>query len=110
MPQVNDESRQLILGVRLERSDLQLLANRAILRCHAPCLLRCLAARLLFSAKESVHKCIEPLTGEMLDFLDVEVAVDVAEQTFGVRPKSESARAIAALGELGARVWSRRPA
>jgi 4'-phosphopantetheinyl transferase EntD len=33
-------------------------------------------AALLFSAKESVYKCVYPLTGQFLDFHDVELAID----------------------------------
>lgn len=34
-----------------------------------------LAARILFSAKEAVYKCQYPLTGEMLEFLDIEITL-----------------------------------
>jgi 4'-phosphopantetheinyl transferase EntD len=44
-----------------------------------------IAAKVLFSAKESVHKSIEPLTGETLDFLDVEVDLDARARSFVVR-------------------------
>lgn len=41
-------------------------------------------AQLLFSAKESFYKCQHPLSGQMLGFLDVTLAVDEAAQTFQV--------------------------
>ncbi len=33
-------------------------------------------AKLVFCAKESVHKCIAPITGIMLDFLEVDLVVE----------------------------------
>jgi 4'-phosphopantetheinyl transferase EntD len=39
--------------------------------------LRGYLARALFSAKEATYKCQYPLTGAMLDFLDLEVALDL---------------------------------
>jgi 4'-phosphopantetheinyl transferase EntD len=47
--------------------------------------------KIIFSAKESVHKCISPLSGRMLDFLDVTLVLDAAAMTFTVaaaRPSS----------------------
>ena len=41
--------------------------------------------RLVFSAKESVHKCVAPLSGVTLGFHDVELDVDVASRTFRAR-------------------------
>lgn len=38
---------------------------------------------LVFSAKEAVHKAIFPSTGRWLDFLEVELRIDLAEHTFG---------------------------
>ncbi len=42
--------------------------------------------RVLFSAKESVHKCISPLSGVMLDYQDVTLALCPSRGTFSVRP------------------------
>jgi 4'-phosphopantetheinyl transferase EntD len=55
--------------------------------------------KLFFSAKESVHKCISPLFGRTLDFLDVRLHVDSPGSTFTV----ESANAAETSGiDLGA--------
>lgn len=40
--------------------------------------------KLLFSAKEAFYKCQFPLTGKILDFLDVEIELDVEEASFRV--------------------------
>ena len=40
--------------------------------------------KLLFSAKEAFYKCQFPLTGRILDFLDVELELDVEEASFRV--------------------------
>jgi 4'-phosphopantetheinyl transferase EntD len=42
-------------------------------------------ARLVFSAKEAFYKAQFPLTGQYLDFDDVEIAVDEASGTFEAR-------------------------
>ena len=52
------------------------------------------AARLLFSAKEVIHKCIQPTTGTSLDFFDVEVAFDVQKSGFRVEPVTSLARSV----------------
>lgn len=41
---------------------------------------------VVFSAKESIHKAIFPLTGVWLDFLDVEVSLDQERGCFSVGP------------------------
>lgn len=41
--------------------------------------------RLVFSAKESVHKCVAPFCGITLGFHEVELDVDVAHGTFRAR-------------------------
>ena len=41
--------------------------------------------RLVFSAKESVHKCVAPLAGITLGFHEVELDIDVANQSFSAR-------------------------
>jgi 4'-phosphopantetheinyl transferase EntD len=43
---------------------------------------RGLRARLLFSAKEAVFKCVYPATGHFLEFTDAELTFDVSAQTF----------------------------
>jgi 4'-phosphopantetheinyl transferase EntD len=50
--------------------------------------------RLLFSAKEVVHKCIQPLTGTFLDFLDVFVHFEVDQSRFTVEPMTRLAGSI----------------
>lgn len=39
-------------------------------------------AKVIFSAKESVYKCLYPVTGSVLDFQDVHIRLNVSEQTF----------------------------
>jgi 4'-phosphopantetheinyl transferase EntD len=41
--------------------------------------------KVLFSAKESIHKCVAPRSGIMLDFRDVSVVVDPLAGTFHAR-------------------------
>lgn len=41
--------------------------------------------RLVFSAKESVHKCVAPISGITLGFHDVELDFDVHNETFRAR-------------------------
>jgi 4'-phosphopantetheinyl transferase EntD len=41
--------------------------------------------KVLFSAKEAIHKCVWPLSGIMLDFRDVTVAVAPSRGTFAAR-------------------------
>lgn len=48
------------------------------------------ALRVVFSAKESIHKCVHPLSGITLGFQDVELQINVDEGTFRpqlVRPR-----------------------
>ena len=40
--------------------------------------------KAMFSAKEAVYKCIAPVFGRMLDFLDVTLAIDVESLAFTV--------------------------
>ncbi|HEY4132967.1 MAG TPA: 4'-phosphopantetheinyl transferase superfamily protein [Gemmatimonadaceae bacterium] len=40
--------------------------------------------KIIFSAKEAVHKCISPLSGRMLDFLDVTLTIDDTTMAFTV--------------------------
>lgn len=47
--------------------------------------LRGLAVARLFSAKEAVYKWQYPLTGRMLDFQEVQIALDATMQTFSAR-------------------------
>jgi len=39
-------------------------------------------AKIIFSAKESVYKCLYPLVKTMLDFQDVHIELDVSNNTF----------------------------
>jgi 4'-phosphopantetheinyl transferase EntD len=41
--------------------------------------------RLVFSAKEAIHKCVAPMSGVTLGFHDVEVDIDVNSQGFRAR-------------------------
>lgn len=50
------------------------------------------ADRLLFCAKECVHKAIHPLRKAWLDFQDVAIDLDAAAGRFAVRPVSELSR------------------
>lgn len=61
------------------------------------------APRLVFSAKEVVHKCIHPLSGVVLDFLDVAIVFDGGAGAFAVEARSERARALAPLMMLRGR-------
>lgn len=61
------------------------------------------AAKLVFSAKEAIHKCIGPLTGEMLDFLDVEIVLDPGRRAFVVQPVTARSRALPQLGGIAGR-------
>jgi len=61
--------------------------------------------KLLFSAKESVHKCIFPTFGRTLDFVDVTIVVDPAHGTFAVRSARPEATAGAPLESIHGR-WA----
>ena len=50
------------------------------------------ADRLLFCAKECVHKAIHPLRGAWLEFQDVAIQLDPSARTFAVVPVTEAAR------------------
>ncbi|MBT8442297.1 MAG: 4'-phosphopantetheinyl transferase superfamily protein [Gammaproteobacteria bacterium] len=45
-----------------------------------------LLAKLIFSAKESVFKCIWPQVRHFVDFLDVEIEIDLDASRFAARP------------------------
>jgi 4'-phosphopantetheinyl transferase EntD len=59
--------------------------------------------KLFFSAKESVHKCISPLFGRTLDFLDVRLHVDARGSTFTVESANTHETAGIDLGALEGR-------
>jgi 4'-phosphopantetheinyl transferase EntD len=42
--------------------------------------------KVIFSAKESIHKCVWPLWGRNLDFLDVTLTLDAARGRFRAGP------------------------
>jgi len=50
--------------------------------------------KVLFSAKEAIHKCVAPLSGIMLDFRDVVVNVVARDGSFGavLRPEASNDR------------------
>ena len=60
------------------------------------------AAKLLFSAKESVYKCVAPLAGVFLEFEHVEIFPDVAPGTFRARGHGPAAPVLAAGSVQGA--------
>ena len=60
-------------------------------------------ARLLFSAKEVIHKCIQPLTGIFLDFLDVAVHFEAAHGLFTVEPMTRLSSTVPELRALSGR-------
>jgi 4'-phosphopantetheinyl transferase EntD len=45
-------------------------------------------AKLLFSIKESIYKCLFPLVGEYIDFLEMEVILDGKAQVFSAQPRA----------------------
>lgn len=47
--------------------------------------------RLVFSAKESVYKCLYPLRGVFIDFQDVQIVIDERHETFAAVPLADSA-------------------
>ncbi len=51
---------------------------------------RGLTAKLLFSVKESVFKCVYPITGVFLDFQDCEVMLDERSGTFTAQMRNPS--------------------
>lgn len=59
-------------------------------------------AKLIFSAKESVYKCIAPLTGVFLEFEDVEILLDMGNEQFRARGHGPAAALIAPLELAGA--------
>ena len=62
--------------------------------------------RLVFSAKEVVHKCVNPLTGRSLGFQDVAIALDffggrrAGEGRFMVQARSERAEEVLELTKI----------
>jgi 4'-phosphopantetheinyl transferase EntD len=64
------------------------------------------SGRLVFCAKECVHKAIEPLRDISLEFSDVTIEVDLAAQRFS--PRARGANAIAAFDGLQAEGVIRR--
>ena len=47
---------------------------------------------LIFSAKESVYKCLFPLVRTFIEFYEVLIVVDAAKARFSVRPRTQHAR------------------
>jgi len=45
-------------------------------------------AKLLFSAKEAVYKCLYPTVGAYIDFLEMEIFLDEATGSFSAKPHS----------------------
>ncbi len=59
--------------------------------------------RLVFSAKESVHKCVAPISGITLGFHDVELDFDVRNETFRPRLVGASNPALPDFGRMQGR-------
>jgi 4'-phosphopantetheinyl transferase EntD len=59
--------------------------------------------RLFFCAKEAVYKCIFPVTGEELDFQDVEIRIDLARGSFTAAAVTDRRASARELGELQGR-------
>ena len=56
--------------------------------------------KLIFSAKECVHKVYHPLNGHTLDFLDAEIRFDIAAKTFTARITNPEKRPTHPIKEL----------
>ena len=48
------------------------------------------SARLLFSAKEAIYKCLFPITNKFLEFTDIDVKIDFVESRFHIESGSSS--------------------
>ena len=59
--------------------------------------------RLIFSAKESVHKCIYPATKETLDFRDVTLGINRETQSFSVEAETQKAASLEILSKIQGR-------
>lgn len=58
-------------------------------------------SKAVFSAKEALFKCLHPVTGGWIDFLDVSLEVDAAAGRFAVRPEADvPAEATSVAGRL----------
>jgi len=62
-----------------------------------------LVAKIIFSAKESVFKCVYTLTGTFLDFQDCEIIVHFEQGTFSIRFNRGDLRRFERAGKLDAR-------
>jgi 4'-phosphopantetheinyl transferase EntD len=60
--------------------------------------------KVLFCAKEAVHKCISPLTGVMLDFTEVSLSVDPSLGGFTVSIERSDPRLAPALQRVAGRL------
>jgi 4'-phosphopantetheinyl transferase EntD len=67
------------------------LADIVLAPCEPPGYREARLLRLVFSAKESVYKCLYPLRGVFIDFHDVQIAIDERHETFAAVPLAESA-------------------
>ena len=61
-------------------------------------------AKVIFSAKEAVYKCISPLGAASLDFLDVTLALHPELGTFSARPATPAATQVTELGAICGRL------
>lgn len=65
--------------------------------------------KVIFSAKESIHKCIWPLSGVMLDFLDVSISIDATRMEFAVEDWLGASPAGVDRSRLSGRILIRPP-
>lgn len=59
--------------------------------------------RLIFSAKEVVHKCVHPLARQTLDFLDVAIVFDHDARAFSVEARTARAEALPEIAAIRGR-------
>jgi 4'-phosphopantetheinyl transferase EntD len=53
--------------------------------------------KIVFGAKEAIHKCIAPLSGRMLDFSDVTLTIDIGSAEFSASAATAEAEDVAEL-------------
>lgn len=59
--------------------------------------------KIVFGAKEAIHKCIAPVCGRMLDFSDVTLSIDVASSEFSASAATAEASDVAEFRALRGR-------
>lgn len=76
----NEELDRQLLPMICRAAELERLGNSDV---------RFLLAKLIFSAKESVFKCIWPQVRRFVDFQEVEIELDLEKNTFTAAPCSD---------------------